>query len=99
MDNAQEGYKFRYFKFKTRRCNMLDTSIVGKKFNRLSIVGVERNKRGKNAYLCKCDCGNTIHIDNNIYLLRIPYWEKQNIEIIIYNHLQRLSARDFAEAI
>lgn len=30
---------------------------------------------------------------HNINLLRIPYWEKQNIETIIYNHLQRLSER------
>lgn len=33
---------------------------------------------------------------NNINLLRIPYWEKQNIENIIYNYLQRLSGRGFA---
>lgn len=31
---------------------------------------------------------------NNINLLRIPYWEKRNIEEIIDNHLQRLSERD-----
>ena len=33
---------------------------------------------------------------NNINLLRIPYWEKSNIEEIIYNYLQRLSEKDFA---
>ena len=33
---------------------------------------------------------------HNINLLRIPYWEKQNIEEIIYNHLQRLSEKGFA---
>ena len=32
--------------------------------------------------------------DHNINLLRIPYWEKENIEEIIHNHLQRLSERD-----
>ena len=32
--------------------------------------------------------------ENNINLLRIPYWEKDNIEIIINNHLQRLSEKD-----
>lgn len=32
--------------------------------------------------------------DHNINLLRIPYWEKENIEEIICNHLQRLSERD-----
>ena len=33
--------------------------------------------------------------DNNINLLRIPYWEKENIETIINNHLQRLSEKGF----
>lgn len=35
--------------------------------------------------------------ENNINLLRIPYWEKENIETIINNHLQRLSEKGFAE--
>lgn len=35
--------------------------------------------------------------DNNIHLLRIPYWENKNIETIISNHLQRLSEKGFAE--
>ena len=34
---------------------------------------------------------------NQINLLRIPYWEKENIETIINNHLQRLSEKGFAE--
>lgn len=34
--------------------------------------------------------------DNNINLLRIPYWEKENVESIINNHLQRLSEKGFA---
>lgn len=33
--------------------------------------------------------------DNNINLLRIPYWEKDNVETIINNHLQRLSEKGF----
>lgn len=36
--------------------------------------------------------------DNNINLLRIPYWEDKNIEKIISNHLQRLSEKDFTNA-
>lgn len=32
--------------------------------------------------------------DNNIGLLRIPYWEKENIKTIINNHLQRLSVKE-----
>lgn len=34
--------------------------------------------------------------DNNINLLRIPYWESKNIETIINNHLQRLSEKGLA---
>lgn len=41
---------------------MLDTSIIGKQFNKLTVIGVEKNKRGKNAYLCQCECGNTIYV-------------------------------------
>ena len=37
--------------------------------------------------------------DNNINLLRIPYWEDKNIEEIISNHLQRLSEKGFAKAV
>lgn len=36
---------------------------------------------------------------HNINLLRIPYWEKQNIETIIYNYLQRLNERDSVDVI
>lgn len=35
---------------------------------------------------------------NHINLLRIPYWEKENIETIINNHLQRLSEKGQAFA-
>ena len=34
--------------------------------------------------------------NNDINLLRIPYWEKENIETIINNHLQRLNEKGFA---
>lgn len=33
--------------------------------------------------------------ENNINLLRIPYWEKENIDNIINNHLQRLNEKGF----
>lgn len=33
--------------------------------------------------------------EHNINLLRIPYWEKDNIETIIDNHLQRLSEKGY----
>lgn len=35
--------------------------------------------------------------ENNINLLRIPYWESKNIETIINNCLQRLSEKGFVE--
>lgn len=35
--------------------------------------------------------------NNHINLLRIPYWEKENIEMIISNHLQRLNEKGFVE--
>lgn len=35
--------------------------------------------------------------ENNINLLRIPYWEKENIETIINSYLQRLSEKGFVE--
>ncbi len=35
--------------------------------------------------------------ENNINLLRIPYWETKNIETIINNCLQRLSEKGFVE--
>lgn len=35
--------------------------------------------------------------ENNINLLRIPYWETKNIEIIINNCLQRLSEKGFVD--
>lgn len=41
---------------------MLNTSIIGQKFNKLTVIGVEKNKQGRNAYLCQCDCGNTIYV-------------------------------------
>ena len=34
--------------------------------------------------------------ENNIELLRIPYWEKQNIDSIIINCLQRLNEKGVA---
>lgn len=36
--------------------------------------------------------------DNNINLLRIPYWEKKNIDTIIGNCLQRLNEKGLIEA-
>ena len=47
----------------------------------------QEHDRIKNQY-CK---------DNNINLLRIPYWETKNIKTIISNHLQRLNEKGFVE--
>ena len=35
------------------------TNLLGKKFNRLTVIArAENNKQGKARWLCKCDCGN-----------------------------------------
>lgn len=48
---------------------MLDQSIMNKKFNKLTVIGVEKNKRGKNAYICQCECGNIIHVTSKKRLI------------------------------
>ena len=53
----------------------------------LSFKKTQEHDEIKNCY-CK---------ENKINLLRIPYWEKENIETIINNHLQRLSEKGFVE--
>lgn len=53
----------------------------------LSFKKTQEHDKIKNCY-CK---------ENKINLLRIPYWEKENIETIINNHLQRLSEKGFVE--
>lgn len=32
--------------------------IIGQRFDRLLIINVDRNKKGKTVWICKCDCGN-----------------------------------------
>lgn len=53
-------------------------------------LNFEETKRRDKIKDCYC-------MNNNINLLRIPYWEKENIETIINDHLQRLSEKDFVE--
>lgn len=36
-----------------------DESYIGKKNNRLKVLGITKNKANKKVFLCKCDCGNT----------------------------------------
>lgn len=48
---------------------MLDTSIIGQKFNLLTVIGIEKDKRDKNAYLCQCDCGNIAYETNKKRLI------------------------------
>lgn len=47
------------------------------------LLETQRRDKIKNTY-CK---------ENNINLLRIPYWESKNIKTIISNHLQRLNEK------
>lgn len=47
------------------------------------LLETQRRDKIKNTY-CK---------ENNINLLRIPYWESKNIKTIINNYLQRLNEK------
>jgi len=38
--------------------NTYDESYIGRKNNNLTIIGYTRDKQGKKAFLCECDCGN-----------------------------------------
>ena len=51
--------------------------------NNEMLLETKRRDKIKNTY-CK---------ENNINLLRIPYWESKNIKTIISNHLQRLNEK------
>lgn len=35
-------------------------SLLGKRFNRLIVIGRTENKKGPKKWICKCDCGNQI---------------------------------------
>lgn len=39
---------------------IVDQSMVGQKFNSLTVIGFKKDKWDRNRYLCKCDCGNEI---------------------------------------
>lgn len=56
---------------------------IGEEQAKLILERVKQHDKIKDQY-CK---------ENDINLLRIPYWEKDNIETIIDNHLQRLSEK------
>lgn len=49
------------------RGSKYDESYIGQKNNMLTVVGITRNKRGKKAFLCKCDCGNTKLVQPTIW--------------------------------
>jgi hypothetical protein len=36
----------------------VNTSLIGQKFNRLTVIKLLGKKSGHNNYLCQCDCGN-----------------------------------------
>ena len=38
--------------------NTYDESYVGRKNNSLTVIGYTKDKQGKRAFLCQCDCGN-----------------------------------------
>ena len=39
---------------------ILDKSMIGQKFNNLTVIGFAKDNNGRNRYLCQCDCGNQV---------------------------------------
>lgn len=39
---------------------IVDKSMVGQKFNSLTVIGFKKDKWDRNRYLCRCDCGKEI---------------------------------------
>ena len=58
---------------------------------------IEANEQDLNKVQEHDKIKNKYFEDNNINLLRIPYWENKNIETIISSCLQRLSEKGFAK--
>ena len=40
----------------------LANDLTGKRFGRLTVIGVEDNGKRKTYYACQCDCGNTAFV-------------------------------------
>lgn len=39
---------------------IIDKSMIGQKFNNLTVVGIKKDKWDRNRYLCRCDCGKEV---------------------------------------
>lgn len=39
--------------------NKQGENLIGKKFNKLTVIKFDHNKNGRRYWLCKCECGNT----------------------------------------
>lgn len=69
--------------------HLIDTQI-----NKWHILGIKRINQENFKIIKTRDKIKTQYCEsNNINLLRIPYWEQQNIDKIIINRLQRLSEK------
>ena len=50
-----------------------DESYIGRKNNRLTVVGIARDSENKRAFLCQCDCGN-------MKIVKPVFWENGRIK-------------------
>lgn len=46
----------------------LDMSIVGKRFGRLTVAGLDRNIKGRTFWKCRCDCGGETVLLRNTFV-------------------------------
>lgn len=47
-----------------------DTDLIGRKFSRLLVIGREHDaSKGRDVWVCKCDCGNTSRVATGTHLL------------------------------
>ena len=46
--------------------NKIDLSLIGKKFNQLTVIGFDCRKNNQTMFFCLCDCGNekSLNISN-----------------------------------
>lgn len=76
-------------------------SLIGKKFNMLTIVSYKKKYNNKNYFVCKCDCGNISEIRANHILNDNQYscgcirtkYENRNVGEAIYDTWNRMMHR------
>lgn len=92
-----DGHRYR-FDFYLFQYNLFIEYDGIQHYEQMRFYGEDKEKNEKNLREIqeRDKIKNKYCYDNNINLLRIPYWETKNIETIINNHLQRLSEEGIA---